>query len=399
MIAVVFVDLLGMSIIIPLAPFYADKFGATDLTIGLIIAAYPFAQFLAAPHLGRWSDRWGRRPVILISLAGTVSGFLIWAGAESLAAALSPAVDFDTAALSFILLGRVLDGISGGNITVCQAYITDVTDSKNRAKGMGLIGAAHGAGFIFGPPLGGYLSADGNYALPALVAAAIALANLLAVAAVLPESLKPEDRDSNPGRKPLIDLQLYRSYLGRPQSGALLQESLVFGACFGMFQTTHSLFNLRRYDIGPEENGLILAYVGVIMIFIQGWLIGRLSARFGDEKLLLWGLVILCFAFFGWAWAPSIPALLAVLFLMALGGGILGVSYRSALSKTVSAKEVGGLFGVKSSLGSLLGIGAPLLGTSLLEHFGTAAPGLVGGVVGLGLLGNSLRRKSQWSTQ
>ena len=177
---IVFVDLLGFGLILPLLPFYADAYGASPFIVGLLAASYAAAQLVGAPILGRLSDRYGRRPILLISIAGTVVGFLLLGLAEPLGRSLagnSSAATTNAIILAILFLSRILDGVTGGNISVAQAYITDITNEENRARGLGLIGAAFGLGFIIGPALGGALSAGGRYAVPAFVAAAIAALN------------------------------------------------------------------------------------------------------------------------------------------------------------------------------------------------------------------------------
>ena len=176
----VFVDVLGFSLILPLLPFYAETFDATPTLVGLLLGANALAQFIGAPVLGRLSDHYGRRPLLILSIAGTVVSFLLLGWANS---------------LGVVFLSRVLDGFLGGNISLAQAYITDVTDKENRARGLGLIGASFGLAFIFGPALGGTLSAGGDYSLPAFAAAGLSALNLLGVLLWLPESLPPEQRE------------------------------------------------------------------------------------------------------------------------------------------------------------------------------------------------------------
>ena len=186
---IVFIDLLGFSLILPLLPYYAESYGATPTVVGLLVASYAAAQLFGAPLLGRLSDRFGRRPVLLLSVAGTSAGFLLLGFADPLGRWLAGLVA-PNAANAFIIgllfLSRILDGLTGGNITVAQAYITDVTDEQNRAKGLGLIGAAFGLGFIIGPAAGGALSRFG-YNLPAFVAAGVSLINFLMILTLLPE--------------------------------------------------------------------------------------------------------------------------------------------------------------------------------------------------------------------
>ena len=189
---IVFIDLLGFSLILPLLPYYAESFGATPLIVGLLVASYAAAQLVGAPLLGRLSDRIGRRPVLLLSVAGTLVGFLLLGLAEPLGRMLAGLVSSQSpnvVILAVLFVSRVLDGLTGGNLTVAQAYITDVTDEANRAKSLGLVGAAFGLGFILGPAAGGVLSQWG-YDIPAFAAALISSLNLMAIFFFLPESLK-----------------------------------------------------------------------------------------------------------------------------------------------------------------------------------------------------------------
>ena len=224
---IVFVDLLGFGLILPLLPYYADAYGATPFVVGLLAASYAAAQLVGAPVLGRLSDRYGRRPILLISIAGTVVGFLLLGLAEPLGRALagnSSAATTNAIILAILFLSRILDGVTGGNISVAQAYITDVTDEENRARGLGLIGAAFGLGFIIGPALGGALSAGERYAVPAFVAAAIAALNWFAVLFWLPESLTEESKAElakQPARSILSVRELVNA-LKRPRFGPLL---------------------------------------------------------------------------------------------------------------------------------------------------------------------------------
>jgi DHA1 family tetracycline resistance protein-like MFS transporter len=188
---IVFIDLLGFSLILPLLPYYAESYGATPTVVGLLVASYAAAQLIGAPLLGRLSDRLGRRPVLLLSVAGTFAGFLLLGFADPLGRLIAGLIAPNAAnvfIIGVLFFSRILDGITGGNITVAQAYITDVTDDQNRARGLGMIGAAFGLGFIIGPAAGGALSKWG-YSLPAFVAAAISFINILMILSFLPESL------------------------------------------------------------------------------------------------------------------------------------------------------------------------------------------------------------------
>jgi len=360
---IVFIDLLGFSIILPLLPFYAETFGASPFLIGLLTASYAAAQFLGAPLMGRLSDRFGRRPVLLVSIAGTFVGFIMLAAANS---------------LFLLFASRIVDGLTGGNITVAQAYITDVTDRKNRARGLGMIGAAFGLGFIFGPAIGGALSQFG-YAVPAILAAVLSGVNLLLVGLWLPESLTPERRLAiAQSQKPSFTVKALLAALRRPYVGALLHSRFFFGLAFSMFQTVFALYGQARFGLTAQNTGYILAYVGVLAAFTQGFLVGKLVNRIPEDRLVFWGIGLMAFSLLGWALAPTMLVLLVVMIPIALSGGILNTVISSALTKSVSTAEIGGTLGLSSSLESLTRVIAPSLGGIMIERLGPAAPGLFG---------------------
>ncbi|MFN2146020.1 MAG: MFS transporter, partial [Anaerolineales bacterium] len=344
---IVFIDLLGFGLILPLLPYYAETFGASDTVIGLLVASYAAAQLIGAPLLGRFSDRWGRRPILIVSLAGTLVGFLLLGFAKS---------------LLVLFLARILDGLTGGNISVAQAYITDVTDESNRAKGLGLVGAAFGLGFILGPASGGLLSQYG-FAVPAFAASALVTINLLAVIFWLPESLSDEQRREMAVKdKPRVTLDALLAALKRPLSGPLLITRFVFGLAFSIFQTIFSLYALRRFNLDAQQTGFILAYVGLLSVIVQGGLIGVLTKRIPEKLLIILSVAIMAVSLFAWGFAPSVTALLIILAPTALAGGVLNTVISSALTKTVSRQEVGGLLGLSASLESLTRVIAPTLG-------------------------------------
>ena len=237
--------------------------------VGLLVASYALAQFIGAPLLGRLSDRYGRRPILLVSIAGTVLGFLLLGFAEPHRRAVSAASN--AAVLAVLFFSRILDGLTGGNLSVAQAYITDVTDVKNRAKALGLIGAAFGLGFIIGPVIGGVLSQWG-YAVPAFVAAGLATANLIAVFFFLPESLTDAMRlaIANKPRAALSAKALWAA-LNRPRVGPLLHIRFFFGLASGMFQSIFALYALSKLGLDAKPTGYVLGYVGFLVVLVQGW--------------------------------------------------------------------------------------------------------------------------------
>jgi DHA1 family tetracycline resistance protein-like MFS transporter len=376
--AIVFVDLLGFSLILPLVPYYAKAFNASDSLIGLLVASYAAAQLIGAPILGRLSDRYGRRPVLLVSILGTAVGFVILGFANS---------------LWMLFASRILDGATGGNISVAQAYITDITDRKNRAKGLGLIGAAFGLGFIIGPAVGGLMSTLGEtitigiagiainwqFALPAFAAAAIALLNLIAVFFALPESLTPEKREEL-ARKPqtAFTFQNLRAAFQRPRVGPLLSTRFVFSLAFSTFQTVFPLWALNRLQLQADQTAYILAYVGILVALVQGVAIGRLTQRFEENHLIFGAVALMAFSLSAWAFTPNVITLLIILAPLALAGGVLNTVLNSALTKAVNPEEVGGTLGLAAALESLSRVISPTAGGLLLETLGPWAPGVVG---------------------
>ena len=390
---VVFVDLLGFGLILPLLPYYAQEFGASSTLVGLLVASYAAAQLIGAPLLGRLSDRHGRRPILLVSILGTVLGFVLLAVAVPLGTAISdllfgPGSPARSAIILAILFAsRVLDGLTGGNISVAQAYIADVTDESNRAKGLGLIGAAFGLGFIIGPAVGGVLSTYG-FAAPAYLAAGLATLNLLAVYLWLPESVTPERRAELTRRpQPAFDFPSLQQAFVRPRVGPLFHIRFLFGMAFSMFQSIFALYAAGApLDLTPRGTGFVLTYVGVLAVIVQGFLVGRLSQRYADKGLIVLCSGIMAVSLLAWGLAPNLAILLIVMAPLAFAGGILNTVVNSALSKAVYPEEVGGTLGLSASLESLTRTLSPSIGGYLLGQFGVIGPaifsaGIMGWVV------------------
>lgn len=376
---IVFVDLLGFSLILPLLPYYAESYGASAALVGLLVATYAAAQFLGAPLLGRLSDRVGRRPVLLLSIAGTLIGFLLLAFApvlgEGLALRLglaSPA----TLVLGLLFLSRLVDGLTGGNISVAQAYIADITDKSNRARGLGIIGAAFGLGFIVGPAIGGALASLG-YAAPALLAALLSAVNLTLVFFVLPESLSPERRAEIAARPTAsFSLAALRRALRRPSLGPLLHVRLFFGLGFAMFQTIFALYAQAHLGLSVRTTGFVLAYVGVLAVLVQAAGIPWITRRVDEARLIIVSLGVMTVSLLAWALTPSLTALVVILTPLAISGGTLNTVITSALSKAVEPEEVGGTLGLAAALESLSRVVAPIAGGWLLQDIGAWAPGV-----------------------
>ncbi len=374
----VFIDVLGFSLILPLLPYYADTFDATPTIVGLLLGANALTQFFGAPILGRLSDRHGRRPLLILSVAGTALSFLLLGWARS---------------LWMLFVTRILDGLLGGDISLAQAYITDVTDEKNRARGLGIIGASFGLGFIFGPAIGGTLSAGGNYSLAAFAAAGLSALNLLGVLIWLPESLPQEKRavvTSNP-RTSFTARALWDA-LKRPCVGPLLSVRLIFSLAFVTFQTTFALFAKQRLALDVQTTSYVLTYVGMLSVAVQGGGMGPLTRRFNEKQLIFGGTALMAVSLLAWAFTPALWVLIIVLAPLALAGGVLGVALDSALTKSVYPEEVGGTLGLSASLGGLTRVVAPITGAFLLDNVSPMAPGILGAVLMAGLIPFTWRR-------
>jgi DHA1 family tetracycline resistance protein-like MFS transporter len=383
---IVFVDILGFGLILPLLPYYAETYGATAWITGLLVASYAAAQLIGAPLLGRLSDRFGRRPVLLLSILGTAVGFLILALAEPIGAALGNIFGAAAAVNGFIIaimfFSRILDGVTGGNISVAQAYITDVTDSESRAKGLGLLGAAFGFGFIIGPATGGLLSTWG-YAVPAYAAAALATLNLLAVYFYLPESLTAARRAEIAAMpRPSISLDALVAAFRRPRVGPILHTRFFYGLAFAMFTSIFSLYAAGGpLNLSPQSTGFVLAYVGLLSAIVQGFAIGKLAKRYPEPTLMLSSAVAMVVGFFLWGLVPNVLLLLIVLLPLSIGGGVMNTILSSVLTKAVPGEAVGGTLGLATAVESSTRVIAPALGGFLLGQFGVWGPALFSGLL------------------
>jgi DHA1 family tetracycline resistance protein-like MFS transporter len=289
----------------------------------------------------------------------------------------------DAAILALLFFGRVLDGLTGGNISVAQAYITDITDEENRARGLGLIGAAFGLGFIIGPAMGGALSAGERYAVPALVAAGLAFLNWIGVLIWLPESLSREARTElakRPDGAILSVTELWRA-LRRPRFGPLLQVRFFYGLAFATFTGVFGLWAQYRLGLDSTQTGYVLAYLGLLVVLVQGVAIGRLTKRYAESRLILWSVALLLVSIAVWAFTSQISLLLGVLVPIALASGVLNTVINSSITKAVYPEEVGGALGLANSIESLTRVLGPSIGGFVLGAIGTWAPGIIGVVI------------------
>jgi multidrug resistance protein len=349
----VMLDLVGFGMIIPLLPLYARHFGAGGVLVGILFASYSLMQFLFAPLWGRVSDRIGRKPVLLISTAVNAGALVVFGLAQS---------------YWWLLAGRVLAGMGTANISVATAYIADVTREEDRAKGMGLIGAAFGVGFVIGPALSGELSRFG-YAVPPLAAAALAAVNFLSTFVLLPESLR---RDRRAGPRPSrIEALRQSRVLGKVVSLVFIQV-----AAFSMLEMAFVLFAKSRVGFGVTESGRVFALVGAVMVLVQGGLIGRLVRRVGERRCAEVGLLVMAA---GLALMPLTPAhvwwpLVLAITVAAVGNAIATPSLQSLVSRSASPQTQGAALGVSQSASALARVVGPGVAGVLFDLAFEGAP-------------------------
>ena len=374
----VFINLVGFGIVIPILPLYAERFGASPFVIGMLLAVYSLMQCVCAPLLGKLSDRIGRRPVLLVSIIGTSVGFFVMAFAHS---------------LWLLFLGRIIDGITGGNISTAMAYIADVTPPEQRSRRMGLIGAAFGIGLILGPAIGGLLG-HVSLAAPFLFAGVLAAANALALSLLLPESLPPSLRRQ--AQRHLAIAEIFR----QPHGRALLVVVATYfctTVAFSLLTATYPLFTERRFGFHAIQNGYIFASQGLIGAVIQGGLLGWLLKLSSDRTLTVAGTAILTASLFVLPMSLTVRGLLLATAGIAVGHALVAAPLNGLASKSTSPVLQGRVLGVMQSAASAARIIGPVLGGWLLSadaaglpaSFGRS-PYLAGGAVMLLAVGLAL---------
>lgn len=360
----VFIDLVGFGIIIPMNPFLAEAYGATPLQVGLLMSVYSLAQFIFSPVWGQMSDRYGRRPIILVSLLG--------------AAVAHTAFGFATT-FNGLIVARLVAGIFGGNISAAMAYIADITTEKDRSKGMGMIGAAFGLGFVCGPLLGVAFGIVGRQlgdqppfggSFPAIVAGAICFFNFLSALKFLPESRVT----FSASEEKRFRFRKIEKALTTPVLGGLVM--LVFLSTFAMAQIEAMLFLYMQNNYGwsDKQTGLGFAYIGVIMVFTQGYLIRKLMPKFGEPKMLLAGIVFTVTAYAMMAAFSNLWLVALAVTFLGFGTGFVNPSLNGGISLVSGVDEQGNNLGVSQSLSSLARILGPPVGGALYQQQGPAMP-------------------------
>ncbi|NHJ02665.1 MAG: MFS transporter [Candidatus Heimdallarchaeota archaeon] len=371
----VFVDLLEFGIIIPLLPFWALNLGATPFIYGVLTSLYSFMSFALAPVWGRFSDKYGRRPVILAGLIGTVVGLLLLVLAASVF----------TDSLILIFFSRIVGGFfTAATLPTSQAYISDMTTGKDRARGFGLLGAAFGLGFATGPAIGGILTEIGGYLLPSVFATLIALINLFAAIKYLPESLTDETRRQYQNRKLILSEDGRNSIKSILINNPLISLSIFLFAlisfAFSKMQTTLALLGEIRFGLNESLTGAVFFVVGLIVVITQGGLIRPLTGRFSDSALFTFGLFFLTIGFLGLSTVRSLTEMIIWIIPLSVGSSISNPTLGAFLSKRTPSKSSGTILGLNQGIGSLMRVIGPLIGTALFE-INEAFPYYLGAVV------------------
>ncbi|MBX3293127.1 MAG: MFS transporter [Acidobacteria bacterium] len=348
----IFIDLVGFGIVIPLLTFYGEEFNATPLDIGLLVSSYSLMQFGFSPIWGALSDRFGRRPILFLTILGTSVGYLVLGLATS---------------LWMVYAGRLVSGIAGGNLATAQAYIADVTSRENRARGMGLFGMAFGLGFIIGPALAGVLSKFGMH-VPFLFAAGLSFANAALLYFILPESLSPD----RVGAKREGRLRQMWSSIRNPILAKISLDFFLVVTAFSMMTTAFAYYTMVKFGYDAEKTGYLLGFVGLVAAVMQGGVFGVLAKRFGEVPLIAAGCVILTASLVAVPFVSSasggLPMLLIGIAAFAIGNSISSPALTSLASKSANEAEQGQALGIMQSFASLARVIGPLLCGLLLNN-------------------------------
>jgi DHA1 family tetracycline resistance protein-like MFS transporter len=349
----IFIDMIGFGMVIPLLPFHPETVEAGALALGILIGSFSLMQFIFSPLLGRLSDKVGRRPVILLSIFSSAISFIVFALANSFA---------------MLLISRITAGMAT-EAAVAQAYIADITTEKERTTGLGKVGAAHGAGFIIGPAIGGFLSIYG-FSAAGFAAAALTVVNFLFAFFFLPES----NAHTHSSMQKSVNSGGYwrrlAKALTKPLIGTVFVILFIITFAFSAIPVIVPLLGIAFFGFGELEMSYFFMYIGVVQIVLQGILIGRLTKRWGEENLIVFGSLVMTLGMFIMPLFPSIVTFFSALTMISSGSGILNTVLPSFISKRAPADEQGGMLGVAQSVGSIARIPGPLVGGLIAEFVG-----------------------------
>ncbi len=349
---IMFTEVLGFSMVLPVIPFLGLSLGLNPFQIGLIMSVFSFSQLFASPVTGKLSDRFGRKPVLLISQTSTLIGFLLLGFADS---------------VWLLVAARLIDGLIGSNMTVSQAYISDVTSPQDRTKIYGYSSAVFGAGLIFGPVIGGTLSAI-NYSIPMLFAAGISLISIILVILFLPESLSLKKEKIKIKLNEIIPINEAKRFFKDSNVRKLLLLFFIYTFGFMLFISSFALFAERQVQITAQEVGFLMAWIGILRVIFQSLLINPLQKKFGEDSALLMGIISMVFTMVILVFTTNYIFAFIPLIFLAFGTGVSRPILTSKLTKSVNKEETGSVLGVNNALSSIAQIISPILGGALIQY-------------------------------
>ncbi|MBP6715791.1 MAG: MFS transporter [Acidobacteria bacterium] len=356
----VFIDMLGLGILIPVLPFVVRQFSESALTLGLLSMSFALFQFFAAPILGRLSDRHGRRPLLLMSLFGSGLGYVLFGLAHSLV---------------LLFIARIVDGITGGNVSIAQAYIADVTEPKNRSRNFGLLGAAFGMGFIIGPAIGGTLSHFWGLSAPAFFAAGLAFTNTALGFFVLPETRPAEKRTHvRMTFRSLNPIAGVLRGMRHEHLGSIFLAIFAFNLAFSGLQSNFSLFTLVKFHWGPQENAILFSVIGIVSAITQAGIVRRLVKTYRDQTIAVTGLLVQTGSYLFTAFVPTAALVYVASAVTSFGVGITQPTLSGIVSNSVSDQEQGAMLGTTQSVAALTRIIGPLWAGFAFDWLGPGAP-------------------------
>jgi len=364
--SIVLFDMMGSTLLLTVQAFIVREYNTTALAVSLLVVIYAASLFFAAPILGRISDRYGRRPILLICFLGSAVGYFIFGIGGS---------------LWVLYVSRAIDGFTGGNFAIVQSYISDISGKSDRAKYLGLLGAASGLGIVIGPVFGGLFSQIG-LAMPVYIAGIFALIEIILCLVLLPESLPLDKRNRKTIKLNDVNpFKLIGGMLTRPVIGTLLIISGIVELVFDGATVNIPVYLIYKFNISPLELGLLTGFIGIILVIIQGGLIGKLSEKFSDKTLILMGLLIMATGFALFTLAPSLLWMICASAIFTIGLGILLPILGAQLSKNVSSSEQGEMFGANSALLGLMAALGPLWAGLAYDAFTPTAPYWIGAIL------------------
>lgn len=361
---IVLTEILGWSLILPFLPYLALDLGATALTVGLIISSFSLFQFLSAPIIGKLSDRYGRKPLLILSQISTFLGFLVLAFANS---------------VWMLFLSRIIDGLLGSNMTLSNAYIADITKEKERAKTYNLMGIIFGIGFFIGPAIGGLLATI-NYSIPSLIAAGMSLLSIILTILLLKETVKTKKELKLKINDffPLKDfLQAWKNKTLR----GFFVEFLFYITSFTIITSSLALFIDAKLGFGPDDVGLLLMIIGLIRIIFQLTAIPKLLNKYEEKILALIGLLITTIGMFGFFFVNSRVTLYLIMITFSIGAGLTRPMLMSTVAKKAGLENRGKNMGIVDSLGSIAQIIGPIIGATIIENYNPSLLGIIAGSI------------------